>query len=407
MMVSSFRGDDVMGGAEAKRILEEAAAGKGDIRLKSAVTLSKQKQQQQSRVVSIEEPKPHPPSILKRGRDHSASSSRPKSPAPTPKRRPTAGSPYRRAPLLGPQQLTPKSPATPKKRACQQPDPNSVRQQTKGMSQKERLRFKASRAAAVVTASNLQASAASPTLASKGVAQATLQTRGRETDRPLNLALPRPLPRSPPSVRPKEVGCLGRQPPVARSLGQRVANPPRPSIQSDFRYPPDSIGHSSKSAVFGGPAPLPPYPAVAQHPGLQPRASEVAPAAGSPAAPAPPDYDLRRQQLDALRQQEQEKAEGARKAAEEAEVQVRRLTDELAQAVPSPPAPLLATDWSTDVAFCNPHADDSLWQSTTSSTDTPQPTPPASGAVDWAAPPDEFVMSPDSRLLSMEIDELG
>ena len=308
--------------------------------------------------------------------------------------------------MLGPQQLTPKSPATPKKRACQQPDPNSVRQQTRGMSQKERLRFKASRAGAVATASHLQASVASPALGSKGVAQATLQTRGRETDRPLNLALPKPLPRSPPSVRPKEVGCQGRQLLVARSQGQRFANPPRASLQSDFRFPPNFIGHSSSGAVFGGQAPLPPCPMLVQHPGLQPGASKVAPVAVPPAALVPPDFDLRRQQLDALRQQEQKKAEMAKKAAEEAEVQIRKLTDELAQAALTPPAPLLATDWSADVVFCNPHADDSLWQTTTTSVATPrQALPPSSGAVDGAAPPDEFVWSPETTQLLMDIDE--
>jgi len=174
MMVSSFRGDTRLGGAEEKKMLEEAAAGRGDVRLKTAVTPSEQ-QQQRSRVVTIEEPRPHPPSILKRERDRSASTSRPRSPAPTqpPKRRPTADSPFRKESLVGPQQQRPKTPTTPKNRANLPPDPNSVRQQTKGMSQRERLRFKASRLVAPVTASTPQAPAASPALRSEGVAKAT------------------------------------------------------------------------------------------------------------------------------------------------------------------------------------------------------------------------------------------
>ena len=409
MMVSSFRGDTRLGGAEEKKMLEEAAAGRGDVRLKTTVTPSEQ-QQQRSRVVSIEEPRPHPPSILKRERDRSASTSRPRSPAPTqpPKRRPTADSPFRKESLVGPQQQGPKTPTTPKNRGNLPPDPNSVRQQTKGMSQRERLRFKASRLVAPATASTPQAPAASPALRSEGVAKATPpQIRVQERLSPLNLALPKPLPRGPVAVRPKGVGYQGGQPPVAHRQGWNFANPPQFPIQTDFRYPPNFIGHSSGGPIFGGPSVLPPYPMLAEQTAQQPGASRVTPVAVLATAPAPPELDPRRLQLCVLRQQEREKAEEAeqaRKRAEEAEVEVRRLTEELAQAIPPPPTTLPASDWS-NVAYCNPHADDSLWQMTTPPVVTPKsPSPPPAHAVEDPAAPDEFLLSPDTQH-NMDFDE--
>ena len=249
------------------------------------------------------------------------------------------------------------------------PDPNSVRQQTRGMLQRERQRFKISRLSAAATASQSQASVASPALRSKGVAQATapLQTRVQEGQGPLNLALPKPFSREPASVRPKEVGYQGRQPPVAHSQEQKFASPPQTFVQSDFGYPPNFIGHSSSVSNFGGPSTLPPYSQLVQHLGQQPGASKMTPAAVLPAAPAPSVLDPRRLQLDALRQQELEKVEQAKKVAEEAEVRIRRLTAELAQTTLTPPTPLLATNQLSDLPFCNPHAEFAagcLWQAT-------------------------------------------
>ena len=76
-----------MEGSSARAMFEAADAGKGDARLKSVTTVSKQKQQQKLRLVTIEVPNPQSTSILKRKQDPSASTSRPKSPLPTtPKR---------------------------------------------------------------------------------------------------------------------------------------------------------------------------------------------------------------------------------------------------------------------------------------------------------------------------------
>ena len=101
----------------------------------------------------------------------------------------------------------------------------------------------------------------------------------------------------------------------------------------------------------------------------------------------------------------------ARKIPEEAEVTLLKITAELAQAIPTPTAPLPATNPFSDLPFCNPHADDSLWQVTTTPVALPQPTPPPTStsviASTSSAPPDEFVMSPDAQLMMELEDELG
>ena len=79
-MVLIFRGDEEVEVSSARAMLEAADAGKGDVRLRSVTTVSKQKEQQKLKLVTIEVPNPQPASILKRKRDPSASSSRPKIP---------------------------------------------------------------------------------------------------------------------------------------------------------------------------------------------------------------------------------------------------------------------------------------------------------------------------------------
>ena len=136
----------------------------------------------------------------------------------------------------------------------------------------------------------------------------------------------------------------------------------------------------------------------------------MAPAAVPTAAPSPSLLDPRRLFLDGLRQQEVERVVVARKIAEEAEVKLLRITAELAQTVSKPPAPLPATNPFAALPLCNPYADDSWWQATTTSVTLPQPTPPPAStsaiASTSSAPPDGFVLSPDSLLMDLE-EQLG
>ena len=184
IMVTTFRGDEEVEVKSAKEMFEAAESGKGDVRLKGITTASKKKEDARKKSVTIEVPNPQPASILKRKRDPLASSSTPKSPLPTtPKRKPEVNLAYRTAPLAVPQQpQRPTTPTTPKNRGNLLPDPNSVRQQTRGMTCRERRRFNFSRRGAEVTTMHPQGSVASPAPKSKVVVTATMpsQTRVQE-----------------------------------------------------------------------------------------------------------------------------------------------------------------------------------------------------------------------------------